>query len=336
MYGYVYLTTNLINGKKYIGLHKSKELDTSYYGSGKLIKRALNKYGLENFKLEILETCDTHDELIAAELRHISNNDASESDDYYNIMNTAQPILFGEDNGFYGKTHSDAAKLKMSETRKELYTNRGYSQIKFICEIDGEQFYNFEHIKTAHKLTNKRIKYNFGNEHISNWIMLSEGLAEEFKLYYLKAKERLEDFYKRRSENIKGVQLSEEIRTKISASFKGKQRSIEHTNKINKNPEKIKKTAEKHRGMTRSDESKRKMSESSWIRRFGARNKDTKIYHNNELRILKEFSENDIIPDGWVLGTGKKCYNNINTGINKQLFPWEVTNEWIKGRVKCS
>lgn len=43
MYGYIYKTTNLINGKIYIGQHKSEEYDSSYYGSGKKILRALKK-----------------------------------------------------------------------------------------------------------------------------------------------------------------------------------------------------------------------------------------------------------------------------------------------------
>lgn len=37
MYGYIYLTTNLLNNRMYIGKHKSDIYDKSYYGSGKIL-----------------------------------------------------------------------------------------------------------------------------------------------------------------------------------------------------------------------------------------------------------------------------------------------------------
>jgi group I intron endonuclease len=58
-YNYIYKTTNLINGKIYIGQHcvnKRPEID-DYLGSGNYLKRAIKKYGKENFKREILEFC---------------------------------------------------------------------------------------------------------------------------------------------------------------------------------------------------------------------------------------------------------------------------------------
>lgn len=54
--GYIYKTTNLINGKIYIG--KSSRNDDSYLGSGVILQDAIQKHGLENFKKEILEECD--------------------------------------------------------------------------------------------------------------------------------------------------------------------------------------------------------------------------------------------------------------------------------------
>jgi group I intron endonuclease len=53
-YGYIYETINLKNGKTYIGQHKSKYFDTYYFGSGILLKRAVKKYGIENFECNLI------------------------------------------------------------------------------------------------------------------------------------------------------------------------------------------------------------------------------------------------------------------------------------------
>ena len=55
MYYYVYQITNLLNNKIYVGKHKSANhpFENGYYGSGKQIKAAIEKYGIENFKKEL-------------------------------------------------------------------------------------------------------------------------------------------------------------------------------------------------------------------------------------------------------------------------------------------
>lgn len=44
MYGYIYLTTNLITGSFYVGKHKANKYNPNYYGSGKRIREELNQY----------------------------------------------------------------------------------------------------------------------------------------------------------------------------------------------------------------------------------------------------------------------------------------------------
>ena len=85
MIGYIYLTTNLVNNKKYIGQHRSSTFDPSYLGSGTLFVKALKKYGSKNFSQEILCECETYEELDDKEIYYISLYDAVRSNEFYNI-----------------------------------------------------------------------------------------------------------------------------------------------------------------------------------------------------------------------------------------------------------
>lgn len=67
MFYTIYKTTNLVNGKFYIGKHKTTNLNDGYLGSGKLLKRAIQKYGTENFHREILHVCESEKQMNALE-----------------------------------------------------------------------------------------------------------------------------------------------------------------------------------------------------------------------------------------------------------------------------
>jgi group I intron endonuclease len=57
----IYKTTNLINGRVYVG--KDKHNNPTYFGSGTLITQAISKYGKNNFRKDILEECSDEDVL---------------------------------------------------------------------------------------------------------------------------------------------------------------------------------------------------------------------------------------------------------------------------------
>ena len=135
MYGYIYKITNNLNGKMYIGMHRSKSFDESYWGSGKIITDAINKYGKDNFSREVILECDSEDELCKAEERIIRELNCVESDEYYNLKDGGVgkfPVFLGEANGMYGvhrfgelnpnygKHHvfSDEIRKKMSDAHK--------------------------------------------------------------------------------------------------------------------------------------------------------------------------------------------------------------------------
>lgn len=67
MFYTVYKTTNKLNGKFYIGAHKTKNINDDYLGSGVALKRAIEKYGIDNFHKEIIGVCETSEEMYLLE-----------------------------------------------------------------------------------------------------------------------------------------------------------------------------------------------------------------------------------------------------------------------------
>lgn len=106
MYGYIYETTCIPTGKKYIGMHKwSKDtIDESYIGSGTILQKAIKKYGRTNFTCKILEWCETRDKLSEREKEYISLMKAPINKDYYNVNDGG----FGGHSEFYVQPTSNA------------------------------------------------------------------------------------------------------------------------------------------------------------------------------------------------------------------------------------
>lgn len=87
MYGFVYITTNNLNGMKYIGQRKydPDEKWKTYLGSGVYLRRAIEKYGKENFTKEIIEECESKELLNEREKYWIQFYNAINSEKFYNL-----------------------------------------------------------------------------------------------------------------------------------------------------------------------------------------------------------------------------------------------------------
>jgi group I intron endonuclease len=160
---FIYITTNKVNNKKYVGLCKSnkKNVDT-YLGSGKLLNKAIKKYGVDNFYRNIIEYHENLDDAIQAEKTFILENGCHISDDWYNIA-----ISFTTQ-GFKGKKQTEKHKFAMQKLltnipRKEK-SKKKQSETRKRNIKEGKYSFN-NHTEDQLKIISNIGKSNFGRKH---------------------------------------------------------------------------------------------------------------------------------------------------------------------------
>jgi len=124
VYHIFYKTTNIINGKFYYGVHSTNKLDDGYIGSGKLLTKAIKKYGKENFTREILAIFDTKEEAFLIE-RNIVTKDLVDNRNCYNVK------IGGQSGHATFKTAAARAKDSVKEkyiTQKKKAEERTHAQ----------------------------------------------------------------------------------------------------------------------------------------------------------------------------------------------------------------
>lgn len=193
----VYLITNLVNNKKYVGMDSNN--NPSYLGSGTLILKALKKYGRKNFKKEILEECTSLKHLEERETWWIKKLDALQDHNFYNLEDNRKRGT----NPFANKTEKEkkeiygkiSQKLKgkpnyknrkpkpphFSQQQKERFKDRGNrseeSKRKQSESLTGkkqnQKIKNWKQSK--HSKTLKPIlQFNLEGEFIREWLSIKE------------------------------------------------------------------------------------------------------------------------------------------------------------------
>lgn len=127
----IYETTNLVDGKKYIGKHATNKIDDDYLGSGIYLKRAIRKYGKDNFSKKILFECNSEEEMNQKEIQIINDGIVNDSM-YYNLAYGGQGgvIVLKKEHPLYEETCKKISESKfknstqISEYVKELHREK--------------------------------------------------------------------------------------------------------------------------------------------------------------------------------------------------------------------
>lgn len=108
----IYKTTNILNGKYYIGKHQTMKPNDSYLGSGKAIREAIKIYGRQSFIKEIMFDFDTEAEMNAKEIELVNEVLVADRNSYN--------LTVGGEGGahFKGRTHSAETRKLLAEQRK--------------------------------------------------------------------------------------------------------------------------------------------------------------------------------------------------------------------------
>ena len=144
----IYKITNLINNKIYIGQHVTTNVNDDYMGSGDHIKNAIKKYGIENFKKEIIAECSSFDEMNELEKELVNQ-------DFVNNPNTYNHAI----GGTYGWKNC----LKYKSEEEEVQNIRKHANEAFL-----NLFKDPEYRKQHAEKTSKGIK-NYWKQFGHNW-----------------------------------------------------------------------------------------------------------------------------------------------------------------------
>lgn len=240
----IYKLTNKLNGKCYIG-QTTKSINERLAGhlrdvrggSDCAIHRAIRKYSIDNFNIEILEdNVRDRESLSKLEVFYIAKYD-SFGVNGYNMTDGGEnpPIKKGNSHYLFGKHPSEESRKKMSEAHKGIYPSK---------ETIKKRSITLKGIKRSDEWKNKIAKANKGKHH-SEETKRKMSIAKQGIIPHNKGKHYSEETRKKMSlakiglfkgeknPNF-GKPMSEEQKLKISETKKRKNQIIKLTNILNK------------------------------------------------------------------------------------------------------
>lgn len=141
MHYLVYKITNKVNNKIYVGTHETNNIEDDYFGSGTVLKRAINKYGLDNFTKEILFDFQSEKEMYEMEKEIVDEEFIARMDTYNIVVGGNGGFNYVNKNGLnIYDGHSDQSKInirKAIERVKVLKKDKEWMDIVKIKVSNG-------------------------------------------------------------------------------------------------------------------------------------------------------------------------------------------------------
>ena len=209
--GYVYRTTNKVNGKTYIGQHQvvidGKVNRKSYSGSGILLEQAIKKYGRSSFTVTALEWTDDFEKLNKLEEKYIAEERAKGKGEY-NIANGGDAF---STNTMWITNGNESKKVwKEANIPSGWVRGRDHSQKEHISNGTKNWLANMSPEKYQQMII-KRNESVLATVHSPSYVSPNKG------------KHHTEEWKRENSERMKNHPVSEETRRKISEANKGRE-----------------------------------------------------------------------------------------------------------------
>jgi group I intron endonuclease len=200
----IYKTTNLLNGKIYIG--KDRYNNENYLGSGKILKQAIQKYGRDNFNKEILEECQDEKIWLKREVYWI---------EYFNSTKVGYNIALGGNGGdtISNNPNKDDIRKRHSEKMKDPNVNKNKARGRkpIIKKRDDPNWINPRLGKESPLKGRSSGKKGIPNQKHSEW--MKDNNPFRGKTHSEEHKQKLKE--------INSKPKSEEHKRKISETLKG-------------------------------------------------------------------------------------------------------------------
>ena len=198
MYYLIYKITNNVNNKIYIGKHQTEDKNDDYMGSGKILKKAIEKYGLDKFTKEILFECDSLDEMNQKEAEIVDEEFVSRLDtynvklggdggwDYCNTNSELQSQKAKKGWNKYGKNHPILKAYKifydsLTDDQKDIINNKISQRLIEYYKIHPNPFKNKKHTEESKKkigYANSIHQKGENNSHYGTCWIYNEDLKE--------------------------------------------------------------------------------------------------------------------------------------------------------------